>query len=296
MPDTSTEAEPSMQRVRRLALVWSWLPAFRVVGEVEHLPTAARRLSTSASALSRSIKLLEEAVGAPLFLRVGRRLVLSEEGRVLLDGVRDAMRLLDDALDDVRGERMVGALRFAADAAVRGQVLDAALALSSAHEKLTLIERPLPDDLERALLRGELDLAVVVDPAISTRGLDVRPLFDVRFVAATRDGEPRAKKRRASHAPRFASYPGDPWPTASPRSVAVACADVHGAALAALEQGLAVMHPLPLPAGLAEVPGGPARSLPVVAVMRRALRPGGRAERLAQALAEAKGRGPHAEA
>ena len=33
-----------MERVVRLDSFWSWLPAFRVVAETAHLPTAARTL------------------------------------------------------------------------------------------------------------------------------------------------------------------------------------------------------------------------------------------------------------
>ena len=81
-----------MERVRRLARFWNWLPAFRVTAETAHLPTASEALHISPSALSRTIRLLEEDVGQPLFDRVGRNIALNAAGQRLLAAVRDAMR------------------------------------------------------------------------------------------------------------------------------------------------------------------------------------------------------------
>ena len=51
-----------MERMRRLTTLWSWLPGFRAVAETQHLPTASKQLHVGASALSRTIRLLEEAL------------------------------------------------------------------------------------------------------------------------------------------------------------------------------------------------------------------------------------------
>jgi len=45
-----------MERVRRLYQLWTWLGAFRGVGETQHLPTASEELRVSASSLSRAIE------------------------------------------------------------------------------------------------------------------------------------------------------------------------------------------------------------------------------------------------
>lgn len=70
-----------MEQQGTLFTIWNWLPAFYVVAQTEHLPTASRRLHLSVSALSRTIKLLEAALGYELFRRSGRNLVLNERGR-----------------------------------------------------------------------------------------------------------------------------------------------------------------------------------------------------------------------
>ncbi|MCY4179385.1 MAG: LysR family transcriptional regulator, partial [Litoreibacter sp.] len=58
---------------------------FREVATLGHLSQAADRLNVSQSALSIQIKQLEERLGHALFDRVGRRLELTEAGRIALD-------------------------------------------------------------------------------------------------------------------------------------------------------------------------------------------------------------------
>lgn len=58
---------------------------FREVANEGHLGRAAARLNVSQSALSIQIKQLEERLGHKFFDRVGRRLILTEAGRIALD-------------------------------------------------------------------------------------------------------------------------------------------------------------------------------------------------------------------
>ena len=58
---------------------------FRQVAHEGNLTRAAERLNVSQSALSTQIKQLEDRLGHPLFERTGRRLVLTEVGRIALD-------------------------------------------------------------------------------------------------------------------------------------------------------------------------------------------------------------------
>jgi LysR family transcriptional activator of nhaA len=58
---------------------------FREVAREGNLSRAAQRLNVAQSALSIQIRNLEERLGHPLFERIGRKLVLTEVGRIALD-------------------------------------------------------------------------------------------------------------------------------------------------------------------------------------------------------------------
>jgi LysR family glycine cleavage system transcriptional activator len=64
---------------------------------------AAEDLHVTPGAVSQQIKLLEDRLGAPLFVRRTRRIELTEAGRVLLVPTQQAFRLLADAAARVRG-------------------------------------------------------------------------------------------------------------------------------------------------------------------------------------------------
>jgi DNA-binding transcriptional LysR family regulator len=80
---------------------------FVAIADAGTVAVAARRLHISQPTLSRQLRDLEGDLGLPLFARVGRRLVLTAEGRELLGRSR---RLLGDAdaLRD-RAKAMAGA-------------------------------------------------------------------------------------------------------------------------------------------------------------------------------------------
>lgn len=57
---------------------------FKAVAETQNMSKAAKSLFVSQSALSKSIRALEDELGGPLFLRTGKSLVLNEGGKILL--------------------------------------------------------------------------------------------------------------------------------------------------------------------------------------------------------------------
>lgn len=79
---------------------------FIAVAEEEHFSRAARRANIVQSALSTSIRTLEEELGAQLFVRTTRKVRLTEAGRVLLVHARivlDAAREAANAVAKVAG-------------------------------------------------------------------------------------------------------------------------------------------------------------------------------------------------
>lgn len=78
---------------------------FKVVAEVSSIARAASLLHVSQPALSRTISQLEHEVGAPLFDRVGRNIVLNENGRILLRYSGRALRALETARIEIAGRQ-----------------------------------------------------------------------------------------------------------------------------------------------------------------------------------------------
>src|SRR5437867_6849023 len=74
------------------------LTAFRTVGELQNLRTAAEVLHLTHSAVSQQIRRLEEELGFDLFERRGRRVVLNPDGEALLRSVQGALSQLDDGV------------------------------------------------------------------------------------------------------------------------------------------------------------------------------------------------------
>lgn len=166
--------------MRQVAAIWAWLPAFRAVAETGHLPTAAKRLGTTPSALSRTVALVEDRLGRRLFDRVGRRLVLNDAGRRLLASVQDAMRGIDAA---TRAESPEGPLRIAATAAMIEVLVQPALAtLRERHPGLVPhLLAPGPSEVVAGqLLDGTLDLALLEHPRHAD-GLEALRLVDLDY-------------------------------------------------------------------------------------------------------------------
>ncbi|MFL5333346.1 MAG: LysR family transcriptional regulator [Geminicoccaceae bacterium] len=76
---------------------------FRAIVHEGGLTRAARRLNVSQSALSTQLRQLEEQVGHPLFLRAGKRLELTEAGRIALDYAETIFRAGDELLGTLQG-------------------------------------------------------------------------------------------------------------------------------------------------------------------------------------------------
>ncbi len=84
------------------------LRIFVAVAERQHVTAAARALNLTQSAVSNALAALEERHGIHLFDRVGRGVVLNENGRLFLgeaQAVLARVRLAEAALADLGGLR-----------------------------------------------------------------------------------------------------------------------------------------------------------------------------------------------
>ena len=266
-----------MDHARELARYWSWLPAFRAVAETQHLPTAAKVLCLSPSAVSRTIKLLEEELGEPLFDRTQGRLVLNHRGEVLLACVRASMRLVHEAGLVMREAQLRGPIRMSAPVGLASLFLLPALPkLVERHPHLAPeVETQSVAELSARLLRGDCDVALAENPA-PHEGLRTIPLARLEHDAFVR------KDARADDIDELGFvvpisrdarvYP-DAWPESRPRRIAlrVSCATM---AIDAVKSGLdAVVLPvcLGLRAGLRRLHAPGLRSTDLVLLVRSEL-------------------------
>ncbi|MEL6343595.1 MAG: LysR family transcriptional regulator [Myxococcota bacterium] len=90
------------------------LEAFVVFSEHLNFTHAARALAVSQPALHAQIARLSEEVGVPLYLRTGRALSLTEEGRRLVGFGRDLLSQIDSFEASLRGEDMSRPVTLAA--------------------------------------------------------------------------------------------------------------------------------------------------------------------------------------
>src|SRR6202012_277884 len=81
------------------------LTAFIVIAERLSFRAAASRLGVTASALSHSMRQLEERLGVRLLNRTTRSMSLTDAGVRLLDKLRPAMDQITEALEGLNQER-----------------------------------------------------------------------------------------------------------------------------------------------------------------------------------------------
>lgn len=89
------------------------LRAFHLIARHGSFTRAAAELEVTASALSQTMRQLEQRLGVRLLQRTTRRVGLTEAGKLFLERITPALAAIDVALDELRqhGERPAGTLR-----------------------------------------------------------------------------------------------------------------------------------------------------------------------------------------
>ena len=147
---------------------------------------AARDSNVTQPALTKAIRKLEDELGAPLFHREGKRVLISEFGQSMIPHFRQIMREAEATRELARNFRLLHQtpIRLGAMSTI-GHVRLARFL--SGFEKdnpgveMSLSEAPLTD-LRRQLLDGEIDLALLTDLGLEAEGLNRLPLYTERYV------------------------------------------------------------------------------------------------------------------
>lgn len=175
---------------------------FVAAAEEQHFSRAARRANVVQSALSTSIRMLEEELGAQLFVRTTRQVRLTEAGRVLLDRARiviEAAREAREAVARVAGLEQ-GALHLGATPSLPG-FIDLPSLLALFHERYPGMEVHLSQGNARQLLdrllAAELDLAVL-PLGEAHPDIEILPIARERMVLIAPPGHRLARRPRVA--------------------------------------------------------------------------------------------------
>lgn len=146
-----------------------YLHAFCIAAREGSVSAAARQLGVSQPAVSRSLRLLEEAHGAPLYRRQGTGIMLTPAGQALLPFACAASESLVRARQFLSGELQEGGTKLRIGLShhlttrFTGRLLQAIRLYNSQGNLLRLhLMEAYSDDLLQALSSGEIDAAYLL--------------------------------------------------------------------------------------------------------------------------------------
>jgi DNA-binding transcriptional LysR family regulator len=138
------------------------LAYFEIIAETGHMGQAAERLGRTQPALSKCVQRLESAVGAELFARTGRGIVLTQVGEILLNRARQMRLAMDESLREVRefAAGSAGHVRIGTGATMAESLLPQVCRelIASAPGVTVEILIGMNDFLRSALRAGDLDV------------------------------------------------------------------------------------------------------------------------------------------
>jgi len=175
------------------------LRAFIAIAESGTFTAGALRVHVTQAAISMQIRQLETELGAKVFVRAPRHVILTEAGEHLLRRARQMLREHDAAIDEIaelagaeRGRLRIGS----ASAMVLTDQLPAILKeLRKQHPRAEItVTSGTSETLVDQILAGELDIAFVSLP-VDARGIQTERLSEDQLVAIASPRHKLAKQK-----------------------------------------------------------------------------------------------------
>lgn len=175
------------------------LRAFVAIAETGTFTAGASRVHVTQAAISMQIRQLESEIGARVFVRAPRHVILTEAGEQLLRRARHILREHDAALDEIaelagaeRGRLRIGS----ASAMVLTEQLPAILKdLRKQHPAAEIsVVSGTSEVLVDQILAGEVDIAFVSLP-VDVRGIKTERLSEDQLVAIASPRHRLAKQK-----------------------------------------------------------------------------------------------------
>jgi DNA-binding transcriptional LysR family regulator len=171
---------------------------FLAVGEALNFTKAAARLRVAQPALSRRIQDLEDEIGVDLLRRSPRGVMLTAEGKLFLEEVRELLKHADQSVEKVRalarGE--YGELHIGYAPVPTTEILPPALAaFQKAVPRVRVLLHDLSsDELIAGLRNGMLELSIMIQPAEEqTVGIEFESLRTYSWCVALTAAHPFAR-------------------------------------------------------------------------------------------------------
>src|SRR5258708_38703421 len=177
-PDrTSVRAPAAAEKTERTRWVYEWnstmpgtrpreelsvLAAFAVVADERSFTRAAVRLGVSTSAVSHSIRALEERLGVRLLARTTRTVAPTDAGQHLLEQLRPALGEIEAALTEVGRlrEKPAGTIRLIAPPIAVAMAVSPKLAKFTRDYPDVVLDITTEDDSRRDLIAARFDAGI----------------------------------------------------------------------------------------------------------------------------------------
>jgi DNA-binding transcriptional LysR family regulator len=172
------------------------LSYFETIAETGHLGMAAEQLGRTKPALTKSIRRLELDLNAKLFMREGRRIVLTPVGEALLMRTRRLKNTVEDIRRDVSelSGGLAGHLRIGTGPTVADYFLPTLIRrlVSDLPKVTTEIVVEFGDQLRKSLVGGKLDIIISTISPDDLSQFFVHPFSRDQVVVVARPDHPLA--------------------------------------------------------------------------------------------------------
>lgn len=170
---------------------------FLAIADEGSISAAAESLNLSQPNISRQMTLLEKELGAKLFERGSRRIVLTEEGTLLRRRAVEILQLADTAVTEIgsAGKDVIGTVRIGCGETDAMRVVARAIRRFSETHPMVRFELHSgnAEDVSDLLERGLVDFGVLIEPTDKTRYDYLSFPTDIRWGALVRRDDPLAR-------------------------------------------------------------------------------------------------------
>jgi LysR family transcriptional regulator, transcription activator of glutamate synthase operon len=164
----------------------------------EHVTEASHALHVAQSAISRQIVNLESELGVPLFIREGRNVKLTPIGRIFLEHMQHAMKVIETARREV--EEYIdpdrGTIRIGFPSSLATYMLPNVIsAFRKSHPQVKFqLKQASYHQLVDSVVKGEMDMALIGPVPKNNKNIKTDILFVDKIVALLPSNHPLADK------------------------------------------------------------------------------------------------------